>query len=119
MAAPILFPLTSPEATRTLTLSTTVQAITIARHIAGQMSGIRLVPPTGDTTVRFLVEPGYRLLADDTAPTADYIPIGSTAGWPVEVPLHQPASNDEEVVIHVWATSGSPVLSIHPVPLSR
>lgn len=119
MAAPVPFPLTSPEATRTLTLSTTVQAITIARHIAGQMSGIRLVPPTGDTTVRFLVEPGYRPLADDTAPTADYIPIGSAAGWPVEVPLHRPASDDHDVVIHVWATTGTPVLSIQPIPLSR
>jgi hypothetical protein len=118
---PIAATLLNSIVPRTVTLATTVQTIAIPREVWGICSGFYLT--IDDATAN---AGGYQILSDggnaisSVAPTADYYPLYGRVGQPVSTGVHNPAEAAGGTVhIMVWAASGTPVLSIQPIPVGR
>ena len=118
MALPVTIPLSSPVATLTIDLTTTVQAIAIPRSVAGQIAGLRFYVASGGSA-EYQILPNYELAADDTAPTSDHMPIAAGGAVPQEIGIHGAGAGGGDLHVMVWAASGTPTLHVAPVPVGR
>lgn len=110
--------ITSPIATRTLDLATTVQTIEIDRAVVGSVSGLYLYcSAAGGYQIQ---ADGQALASGSTAPTEDYDVLPAGVRVPIPIPGHAEGITDHlPIRIAVWAEAGTPTLHVAPYPVTR
>lgn len=110
--------LTSPVATRTVELDTTVTVIEVPLSVAG---GVSAIYATCDADWRMQVQSDLQsLAAGATAPTGDYYPVPAETAWPIPVAAHHSGiASRLPVRIAVWVPSGTATLHLQPYPVTR
>jgi len=110
--------LTSPIATRTLTLATTCKVIEVSRETVGGLQGLYLYCTT-ETLYQILAD-GQSVASGAAAPTADYDVVPASTKTPIGITPHTDGLTTQRPLrIAVWVASGTPTLHVAPYPVTR